>query len=132
MAYSLKVMDHYLHPRCAGSLDEPLQHIGTALIGSPLTGAVIRIQIHVDEDTQMIKAARFKTYGCGYAIATSSLLCEWLTGLSLEDALHIDAQAINYELELPPVKYVCSKLAVKAIRNAIRDYRHRHPVKMAS
>lgn len=131
MSYSLKVMDHYFNPRHAGSIEETSEHTGLAIIGSPNT-AVIQLQILIDEHTQIIKDVKFKTYGCGYSIASSSLLCEWIYGMSVEDALHIDALAIIYELELPPSKYHCAKLAVKAIKFAVRDYRNRHPIKLAS
>lgn len=131
MSYSLKVMDHYFNPRHAGSIQDLSEHTGTAIVGST-DSAVIQLQILVDEHSQVIKEVKFKTYGCGYSIAASSLLCEWINGMNVEDAIHIDALAIIYELELPPSKYHSAKLAVKAVKFAVKDYRSRNPIKLAS
>ena len=106
MAYSDKVIDHYSNPRNVGTLDKEKNTVGTGLVGAPECGDVMRLQIEVDEETQTIKDAKFKTFGCGSAIASSSLATEWLKGKSVEDALKIDNMEIVEELALPPVKYI--------------------------
>ena len=122
MAYSDKVIDHYSNPRNVGTLDKSKQSVGTGLVGAPECGDVMRLQIEVDEN-HMITDAKFKTFGCGSAIASSSLATEWLKGKSIDDALAIDNMDIVEELALPPVKIHCSVLAEDAIKSAINDYR---------
>ena len=123
MAYSEKVIDHYQNPKNVGTLDKSQKNVGTGLVGAPECGDVMRLQIQVDEATGMITDAKFKTFGCGSAIASSSLATEWLKGKSVEDALKIDNMDIVEELNLPPVKIHCSVLAEDAIKSAINDYR---------
>jgi FeS cluster assembly scaffold IscU len=123
MAYSDKVIDHYQNPKNVGTLDKSLKNVGTGLVGAPECGDVMRLQIQVDEATGMITDAKFKTFGCGSAIASSSLATEWLKGKSVDDALKIDNMDIVEELHLPPVKIHCSVLAEDAIKSAINDYR---------
>ncbi len=123
MAYSEKVIDHYTNPRNIGTLDKSSKQVGTGLVGAPECGDVMRLQIEVDEVTGIIKDAKFKTFGCGSAIASSSLATEWLKGKSVDDALKIDNMDIVEELALPPVKIHCSVLAEDAIKSAINDYR---------
>ncbi|WP_162052767.1 Fe-S cluster assembly scaffold IscU [Pontibacter pamirensis] len=122
MAYSDKVIDHYSNPRNVGTLDKSKASVGTGLVGAPECGDVMRLQIEVDEN-QVITDAKFKTFGCGSAIASSSLATEWLKGKSVDEALAIDNMAIVEELALPPVKIHCSVLAEDAIKSAINDYR---------
>lgn len=122
MAYSEKLIDHYQNPKNVGTLDKSSKNVGTGLVGAPECGDVMRLQIEVDE-TGVIKDAKFKTFGCGSAIASSSLATEWLKGKSVDDALRIDNMAIVEELNLPPVKIHCSVLAEDAIKAAINDYR---------
>jgi nitrogen fixation protein NifU and related proteins len=122
MAYSEKVIDHYSNPRNIGTLDKSKNNVGTGLVGAPECGDVMRLQIEVGDDG-MITDAKFKTFGCGSAIASSSLATEWLKGKSVNDALEIDNMAIVEELSLPPVKIHCSVLAEDAIKAAINDYR---------
>ena len=122
MAYSDKVIDHYSNPRNVGTLDKSKANVGTGLVGAPECGDVMRLQIEVD-DNQVITDAKFKTFGCGSAIASSSLATEWLKGKSIDDALSIDNMEIVEELALPPVKIHCSVLAEDAIKAAINDYR---------
>jgi nitrogen fixation NifU-like protein len=122
MAYSDRVLDHYENPRNVGSLDVADPQVGTGMVGAPACGDVMRLQIRVDEDG-VIADARFKTYGCGSAIASSSLVTEWLKGRTLAQALEIQNTAIAEELALPPVKLHCSVLAEDAIRAAIDDLR---------
>lgn len=122
MAYSDKVIDHYNHPRNVGTLDKAKTNVGTGLVGAPECGDVMRLQIEVDEN-QIITDAKFKTFGCGSAIASSSLATEWLKGKSVDEALTIDNMDIVEELALPPVKIHCSVLAEDAIKGAINDYR---------
>ncbi len=122
MAYSDKVIDHYSNPRNVGTLDKSKKSVGTGLVGAPECGDVMRLQIEVDEN-QVITDAKFKTFGCGSAIASSSLATEWLKGKSINDALEIDNMDIVEELALPPVKIHCSVLAEDAIKSAINDYR---------
>ncbi|HEY8689494.1 MAG TPA: Fe-S cluster assembly scaffold IscU [Chitinophagaceae bacterium] len=123
MAYSDKVIDHYQNPKNVGTLDKSQKNVGTGLVGAPECGDVMRLQIQVDEATGMITDAKFKTFGCGSAIASSSLATEWLKGKSVDDALKIDNMDIVEELNLPPVKIHCSVLAEDAIKSAINDYR---------
>lgn len=123
MAYSDKVIDHYSNPKNVGTLDKAQKNVGTGLVGAPECGDVMRLQIEVDEATGMIKDAKFKTFGCGSAIASSSLATEWLKGKSVDEALKIDNMEIVEELNLPPVKIHCSVLAEDAIKAAINDYR---------
>lgn len=123
MAYSEKVIDHYSNPRNIGTLDKASKSVGTGLVGAPECGDVMRLQIEVDDATGMIKDAKFKTFGCGSAIASSSLATEWLKGKSIDEALGIDNMDIVEELSLPPVKIHCSVLAEDAIKAAINDYR---------
>ncbi|MCZ2223273.1 MAG: Fe-S cluster assembly scaffold IscU [Chitinophagales bacterium] len=123
MAYSDKVIDHYSNPKNVGTLDKNSKNVGTGLVGAPECGDVMRLQIEVDDATGIIKDAKFKTFGCGSAIASSSLATEWLKGKTVEDAAKIDNMDIVEELSLPPVKIHCSVLAEDAIRAAINDYR---------
>lgn len=123
MAYSEKVIDHYQNPKNVGTLDKSKKNVGTGLVGAPECGDVMRLQIEVDEASGLISDAKFKTFGCGSAIASSSLATEWLKGKSVNDALSIDNMDIVEELNLPPVKIHCSVLAEDAIKAAINDYR---------
>lgn len=122
MAYSDKVMDHYENPRNVGSMPADDSDVGTGIVGAPACGDVMRLQIAVD-DNGVIEDAKFKTYGCGSAIASSSLLTEWVKGKSIDEALTISNKAIAEELELPPVKIHCSVLAEDAIKAAVEDYK---------
>ena len=124
MAYSDKVIDHYENPRNVGSMDKEDTHVGTGMVGAPACGDVMRLQIKVNDDG-VIEDAKFKTYGCGSAIASSSLLTEWVKGKSLEEASAIKNTEIAHELELPPVKIHCSVLAEDAIKAAITDYQEK-------
>jgi nitrogen fixation NifU-like protein len=123
MAYSEKVLDHYSNPLNVGTLDKASTSVGTGLVGAPECGDVMRLQIEVDDATGKIKDAKFKTFGCGSAIASSSVATEWLKGKTLDQAVSIDNMAIVEELNLPPVKIHCSVLAEDAIKAAINDYR---------
>ncbi|MBK9461768.1 MAG: Fe-S cluster assembly scaffold IscU [Sphingobacteriales bacterium] len=123
MAYSDKVLDHYENPRNVGTLDKGKKTVGTGLVGAPECGDVMRLQIEVDDATGVITDAKFKTFGCGSAIASSSLATEWLKGKTIDQALTIDNMDIVEELSLPPVKIHCSVLAEDAIKAAINDYR---------
>ena len=120
MAYSDKVIDHYENPRNVGSLDKDDEDVGTGIVGAPACGDVMKLQIRVEDG--VIKDARFKTYGCGSAIASSSLVTEWVKGMRVEDAMQIQNSQIAEELSLPPVKIHCSVLAEDAIKAAIADY----------
>ena len=122
MAYSDKVIDHYEHPRNVGRLDDKSDNVGTGMVGAPACGDVMRLQIQVDENG-VIEDAKFKTYGCGSAIASSSLLTEWVKGKSIDEAEQIKNTAIAEELALPPVKIHCSVLAEDAIKAAVKDIR---------
>ena len=126
MAYSNKVIDHYNNPRNVGTLDKSSNDVGTGLVGAPECGDVMRLQIKVNPDTQVIEEAKFKTFGCGSAIASSSLATEWIKGKKVEDALAIKNTDIVKELSLPPVKIHCSVLAEDAIRAAIGDWKKKH------
>ncbi|PIT45923.1 Fe-S cluster assembly scaffold IscU [Snodgrassella alvi] len=125
MAYSDKVIDHYENPRNVGSFEKSDQNVGTGMVGAPACGDVMKLQIKVS-DNGIIEDAKFKTYGCGSAIASSSLITEWVKGKSLDEALAIKNSAIAEELALPPVKIHCSILAEDAIKAAIADYRKKH------
>ena len=122
MAYSEKVIDHYSNPKNVGTLDKASKNVGTGLVGAPECGDVMRLQIEVNEEG-IISDAKFKTFGCGSAIASSSLATEWLKGKSIDEAVAIDNMDIVEELNLPPVKIHCSVLAEDAIKAAINDYR---------
>ncbi len=124
MAYSDKVLDHYSNPRNVGSLDKDQDNVGTGIVGAPECGDVMKLQIQVDDDGN-IQDARFKTYGCGSAIASSSLATEWLKGANIEEAEKIKNTQIVKELSLPPVKIHCSVLAEDAIKAAVADYREK-------
>jgi nitrogen fixation protein NifU and related proteins len=126
MAYSDKVIDHYENPRNVGSFDKTEANIGTGMVGAPACGDVMKLQIKVDNDTGIITDAKFKTYGCGSAIASSSLVTEWLKGKTLDEAGTIKNSTIAEELALPPVKIHCSILAEDAIKAAVEDYRKKH------
>ena len=123
MAYSDKVIDHYENPRNVGSFDKADETVGTGMVGAPACGDVMKLQIKVDPTTGLIADARFKTYGCGSAIASSSLVTEWVKGKTLDQAMTIKNTHIAEELALPPVKIHCSVLAEDAIKAAIADYR---------
>ena len=122
MAYSNKVIDHYENPRNVGSFDKNDPHVGTGLVGAPACGDVMKLQLKID-DEGVIQDARFKTFGCGSAIASSSLVTEWVKGMSIDEAEKIQNSSIADELNLPPVKIHCSVLAEDAIKAAIADYR---------
>jgi nitrogen fixation NifU-like protein len=127
MAYSDKVIDHYEHPRNVGSLPKDDPNVGTGLVGAPECGDVMKLQVRVNPDTGVIDDAKFKTFGCGSAIASSSLATEWLKGKTVDQALAIKNTDIVNELSLPPVKIHCSVLAEDAIKAAINDYRKKRP-----
>ena len=122
MAYSDKVLDHYENPRNVGTLDKDDASVGTGMVGAPACGDVMKLQIKVNPDTRIIEDAKFKTYGCGSAIASSSVVTEWLKGKNLSEAQEIKNSDIATELALPPVKIHCSVLAEDAIKAAIKDY----------
>jgi Fe-S cluster assembly scaffold IscU len=126
MAYSDKVIEHYEHPRNVGSLDKDDDSVGTGIVGAPACGDVMKLQIRVEGD--VITDARFKTYGCGSAIASSSLVTEWVKGMKISDAMQIKNSQIAEELSLPPVKIHCSVLAEDAIKAAIADYQKKHGI----
>ena len=126
MAYSDKVIDHYENPRNVGAFDKGDDTIGTGMVGAPACGDVMKLQIKVNPATGLIEDARFKTYGCGSAIASSSLVTEWVKGKSLDEAMAIRNTQIAEELALPPVKIHCSILAEDAIKAAVSDYKARH------
>lgn len=130
MAYSEKVIEHYENPRNVGTLDKADDSVGTGLVGAPACGDVMRLQIQVD-DAGIIRDAKFKTFGCGSAIASSSLATEWIKGRSLDDAATISNTQIAQELNLPPVKIHCSVLAEDAIKSAIEDYKKKKAAKQA-
>lgn len=125
MAYSDKVLDHYENPRNVGAFDGEEAGVGTGMVGAPACGDVMRLQIKVN-DTGVIEDARFKTYGCGSAIASSSLITEWVKGKTLDEAMEIKNAAIAEELALPPVKIHCSILAEDAIKAAVKDYKEKN------
>jgi len=126
MAYSDKVLDHYERPRNVGSLDKNSPDVGTGMVGAPECGDVMKLQVKVNPETGVIEDAKFKTFGCGSAIASSSLATEWLKGKTVDQALEIKNTDIVNELALPPVKIHCSVLAEDAIKAAISDYRKKH------
>ena len=126
MAYSQLVIDHYENPRNVGSFDKNDSNVGTGMVGAPACGDVMKLQIKVDDATGIITDARFKTYGCGSAIASSSLVTEWVKGKTLDQAGSIKNSEIAQHLALPPVKIHCSILAEDAIKAAIEDYRKKH------
>ncbi|HRG69196.1 MAG: Fe-S cluster assembly scaffold IscU [Saprospiraceae bacterium] len=128
MAYSEKVLDHFKNPKNVGTLDKADLNVGTGLVGAPECGDVMRLQIKVNPESGLIEDAKFKTFGCGSAIASSSLATEWLKGKSLNEAMEIDNMAIVEELALPPVKIHCSVLAEDAIKSAIKDYKEKNSV----
>jgi len=123
MAYGDKVIDHFNNPRNVGTLDKAKRNVGTGLVGAPECGDVMRLQIEVNDN--IITDAKFKTFGCGSAIAASSLATEWLKGMSIDDAIKMDNMELVEELSLPPVKIHCSVLAEDAIKEAIKDYRQK-------
>lgn len=131
MAYSKKVVDHYENPRNVGSLDKNDINVGTGMVGAPACGDVMKLQIKVSDDG-IIEDVKFKTYGCGSAIASSSLVTEWVKGKSVDEALKIKNSAIAEELALPPVKIHCSILAEDAIKAAIDNYKNKNSVKFNS
>ena len=124
MAYSEKVLDHYANPKNVGTLDKSKQNVGTGLVGAPECGDVMRLQLEINDG--IITDAKFKTFGCGSAIAASSLATEWLKGKTLEKAVELDNMDLVEELNLPPVKIHCSVLAQDAVRDAINDYRKKN------
>ncbi len=132
MAYSEKVVEHYNNPRNVGSFKKEEEGIGTGLVGAPECGDVMKLQIKVDDESGIIKDARFKTFGCGSAIASSSLATEWVKGKTVDQALQIRNTDIVKELSLPPVKIHCSVLAEDAIKSAISDWKAKHPVEVAA
>ena len=123
MSYGDKVIDHFNNPRNVGTLDKAKKNVGTGLVGAPECGDVMRLQIEVNDN--IITDAKFKTFGCGSAIAASSLATEWLKGMSIDDAIKMDNMELVEELSLPPVKIHCSVLAEDAIKEAIKDYRQK-------
>ncbi len=132
MAYSNKVLDHYNNPRNVGSLDKNKVNVGTGMVGAPECGDVMKLQIEVNEESGIIEEAKFKTFGCGSAIASSSLATEWLKGKTVDEALHIKNTDIVNELSLPPVKIHCSVLAEDAIKAAITDYKKKQSTRSES
>ena len=128
MAYSEKVVEHYEKPRNVGSMDSSNRSIGTGLVGAPECGDVMKLQIQVNEETGVIEDAKFKTFGCGSAIAASSLATEWVKNKKLDEAMEINNTEIVKELSLPPVKIHCSVLAEDAIKAAIKDYKNKQIV----
>ncbi len=131
MAYSEKLLEHFKKPKNVGTLDKEAQNVGTGLVGAPECGDVMRLQIEVDDESKVIKDAKFKTFGCGSAIASSSLATEWLKGKTIDEALEIDNMDIVEELALPPVKIHCSVLAEDAIKSAISDYKKKNGIEVA-
>jgi len=131
MAYSAKVVEHYENPRNVGSFDKGDDSVGTGMVGAPACGDVMKLQIKVNPETGLIEDAKFKTYGCGSAIASSSLVTEWVKGKSLDQALTIKNTHIAQELALPPVKIHCSILAEDAIKAAVSDYKAKNAVERA-
>jgi nitrogen fixation NifU-like protein len=131
MAYSNKVLDHYNNPRNVGSLDKNDPNVGTGMVGAPECGDVMKLQLRVDETSGIIEDAKFKTFGCGSAIASSSLATEWLKGKTVDEALQIKNTEIVNELSLPPVKIHCSVLAEDAIKAAIGDYKKKQEARKA-
>jgi nitrogen fixation protein NifU and related proteins len=132
MAYSNKVIDHYENPRNVGTLDKEDESVGTGLVGAPACGDVMRLQLRVNPETNVIEDAKFKTFGCGSAIASSSLATEWVKGKTVDEAMELKNTEIVKELNLPPVKIHCSVLAEDAIKSAIEDYRRKQASKRAA
>jgi nitrogen fixation NifU-like protein len=132
MSYSQKVVEHYENPRNVGSFGKGDEDVGTGMVGAPACGDVMKLQIKVNPATGVIEDARFKTYGCGSAIASSSLVTEWVKGKTLDQAASIKNSQIAEELALPPVKIHCSILAEDAIKAAVEDYKKKHPVAAAA
>ena len=132
MAYSEKVLDHYNNPRNVGSLDKQDPNVGTGMVGAPECGDVMKLQLRVNEATGIIEDAKFKTFGCGSAIASSSLATEWVKGKTVDEALAIKNTEIVNELSLPPVKIHCSVLAEDAIKAAVGDYKKKQAERKAS
>jgi nitrogen fixation NifU-like protein len=128
MAYSAQVVDHYENPRNVGSFAKDDSDVGTGMVGAPACGDVMKLQIKVDKETGLITDAKFKTYGCGSAIASSSLVTEWVKGKTLDEASALKNSTIADELSLPPVKIHCSILAEDAIKAAVNDYKEKHYV----
>ena len=126
MAYSDKVIDHYENPRNVGTLDKEDSSVGTGLVGAPACGDVMRLQLKINPETDVIEDAKFKTFGCGSAIASSSLVTEWVKGKTVGEAMNLKNTQIVEELNLPPVKIHCSVLAEDAIKAAIEDYKKKH------
>jgi nitrogen fixation NifU-like protein len=131
MAYSNKVIDHYENPRNVGTLDKEDTSVGTGLVGAPACGDVMRLQLKINPDTDVIEDAKFKTFGCGSAIASSSLVTEWVKGKTVDEAMTLKNTQIVEELNLPPVKIHCSVLAEDAIKSAIADFRQKQGKKQA-
>ena len=127
MAYSEKVIEHFENPKNIGSLNSKDDSVGTGLVGAPECGDVMKLQIQVNEETGVIEDAKFKTFGCGSAIASSSLATEWIRGKTIDEAMTLDNTKIVEELSLPPVKIHCSVLAEDAIKSAIKDYKSKQP-----
>jgi nitrogen fixation protein NifU and related proteins len=132
MAYSDKVVEHYNNPRNVGSLPKEDPNVGTGLVGAPECGDVMKLQMKINPETQVIEEAKFKTFGCGSAIASSSLATEWVKGKTVEEALSIKNTDIVRELSLPPVKIHCSVLAEDAIKAAIGDWKKKHGVEVSA
>ena len=132
MAYSDKVIEHYEHPRNVGTLDKQDPSVGTGLVGAPACGDVMRLQIRVDLETGIVQDAKFKTFGCGSAIASSSLVTEWVKGRTLDEVMTLKNSQIVEELNLPPVKIHCSVLAEDAIKSAIADFRKKQAAHRAA
>jgi nitrogen fixation protein NifU and related proteins len=132
MAYSDKVIDHYENPRNVGTLDKDDEAVGTGLVGAPACGDVMRLQLKINPDTDVIEDAKFKTFGCGSAIASSSLVTEWVKGKTVSEAMELKNTQIVEELNLPPVKIHCSVLAEDAIKSAIADFRKKQAERRSS
>jgi nitrogen fixation protein NifU and related proteins len=132
MAYSDKVIDHYEKPRNVGTLDKDDSNVGTGLVGAPACGDVMRLQLRINPETEVVEDAKFKTFGCGSAIASSSLVTEWVKGKTLDEAMQLKNTQIVEELNLPPVKIHCSVLAEDAIKSAITDFRQKQAERRAT
>ncbi len=132
MAYSDKVIDHYEKPRNVGTLDKDDSNVGTGLVGAPACGDVMRLQLRINPETEVVEDAKFKTFGCGSAIASSSLVTEWVKGKTLDEAMELKNTQIVEELNLPPVKIHCSVLAEDAIKSAITDFRKKQAERRAA
>lgn len=132
MAYSPKVIDHYENPRNVGTLDKEDDNVGTGLVGAPACGDVMRLQLKINPETEVVEDAKFKTFGCGSAIASSSLVTEWVKGKTIDQAMRLTNTQIVEELNLPPVKIHCSVLAEDAIKSAIEDFKKKKAAKSVS